>query len=101
MSGASRATQDLFDRWLAAKEGVDTAQQRLNSAETELLNATNDLGKHLTPEDAKMGEEFSIWVGQEAGNKVVDVLVTVKVPALTDAGNYGISVRERKRERVP
>lgn len=35
----------------------------MNAAEVEVANAGNDLGKWLVPEDATIGEDFNVWVG--------------------------------------
>lgn len=55
-------TDQLVARWRAAKDRLEAAKRDLNAAEVGLTNATNELAKWLTPEDAKPGERFSVWV---------------------------------------
>ena len=54
-----------IQRWERAIENVEYKRQQLNSAECELTNATNDLGKWLLPNDAKKGETIAVWHGDE------------------------------------
>lgn len=59
---ADHKTEQSIRRWEHAKERVKNAKSELNSAECSLTNATNYLGRWLSPDDAKDGEQFSVWV---------------------------------------
>ena len=50
-------------RWIHALDSQNRAKADLNRAECEMLNAINELGKFLTPEDAEPGEKFQLWYG--------------------------------------
>lgn len=66
MSDVTEKTNQLVTRWINAKKSVERARQTLNSCETDLLNAQNELGKWLMPEVPFMpndGEAFNIWFG--------------------------------------
>lgn len=56
-------TASQIKTWVDAKTSVEELKRRLSSAETDLMNATNNLGKFLCPPDAKVGEKFRIWYG--------------------------------------
>jgi hypothetical protein len=57
------------ERWIAAKKDVAELKSRLNSAQCELDNSVNDLGKYLIPESTipkSVGgsfDWFNIWWG--------------------------------------
>ena len=55
--------RDLIERWQHATEALARAKSQVNSAECELTNAINALGKWMLPPDAKKGEAFCIWWG--------------------------------------
>ena len=48
-------------RFTAAAKTIERIKRDLTSAETEMTNATNDLGEWLVPDDAKIGEVFHVW----------------------------------------
>lgn len=55
-------TEKLVGRWRAAKQQLEEAKRQLTGREMELTNATNELARWLTPEDAKPGERFCVWI---------------------------------------
>lgn len=59
---ATMNTLQLLRAWSGAQKRLERARNDLNSAETDLLNATNSLGKWMVPPDSKSGEEFHLWV---------------------------------------
>lgn len=59
---ADNKTEQSMRRWERARERVEKAKSELVSAECELANAANDLGRWLSPDDAAVGEKFSVWV---------------------------------------
>jgi len=75
-----------IDRYLAAERAVMSAKRALNSAECEMTNATNALGKWLTPVNAEDGEKFCVW---HAGHLIEAVRL--------DANTFVVRVRQRAR----
>jgi hypothetical protein len=73
----------LIDRWRKSQEQLDRAKSAVTKAECEVSNAQNELGKWLTPADAKNGEQFCVWHG--------DSLIT----ATKDQSNYKVEIRKR------
>jgi hypothetical protein len=59
---ADNKTEQSIRRWERARDRVEKAKSELVSANCELANATNDLGRWLSPDDATGGEKFSVWV---------------------------------------
>jgi len=59
----TQKTVEAIQRWTMALRRVQDSKAKLNNDECELLNATNELGKWLTPDDAKQGEVFDICDG--------------------------------------
>lgn len=59
----TRETEEKVSRWITAEKNLEECKRMVSSAECEVANATNDLGKFLTPEDAIKGEYFNIWYG--------------------------------------
>lgn len=58
---------DLIRRWDTAQKRVEAAKRELNSAEAELANSTNALGKWMVPapksgEQPPIGEQFNICI---------------------------------------
>lgn len=49
--------------WIAKKQKVADLKSRLQSAESELQIATNELGGWLCPPDTSANEKFHIWFG--------------------------------------
>lgn len=78
--------KELIERWKSADVSLNHAKSNLNRAECELSNATNALGKWLSPDDAKEGEQFSVWYG--------DSLITSE-----SKGNMSYKITVRKRGR--
>ena len=74
---------EYITRWESAERRLKEVQRELTSAECELSNSVNALGKVLCPENCKIGEEFSIWTDSK--------LVTVK-----KIGNSDYEVSWRK-----
>lgn len=69
MKNEDRAS--LIIRWQNAADRVKNAKSELNSAECELDNARNVLGKSLCPKDSQVGERFHIWLD----NNMIEVEV--------------------------
>ncbi len=63
MNNVTEKTHGMVQRWIAAKRRVRAAKSELNSAECEMTNAVNELGKWLVPENQPDGEFFNIWFG--------------------------------------
>lgn len=87
---ASTEGTRLIKRWEEAKRDVERAKSRVNSAECDLLNATNDLAKWMLPEDAKPGEKICVWH--------IDALIQVEVGNNAPPGDHQITIRKRGRE---
>ena len=81
-------TSERIRKWENALAAVKDCKARLNSAECDLLNATNELGKWIVPSDAKIGETFNIWHG--------DGLIS----ASYDGSRYEINWRMRRTSSV-
>lgn len=62
---ANREGEQHIKRWELAVRNLKRLKEQVNSAECELLNATNDLGNWLLPSDASYGEQFCVWYGSE------------------------------------
>lgn len=75
----TETTDDLVKRWVQAQQRVERSRNELNSAECELSNATNALGKHLVPKSGKQGEQFGIWVSGECigipGDRIIQIVL--------------------------
>jgi hypothetical protein len=56
-------TNELVKDWIYASERLRRAKAEVNSAECELMNKANELGRWLCPTDAKQNEPFNIWFG--------------------------------------
>lgn len=63
MNNVTEKTHGMVQRWIAAKKRVRNAKAELNSAECEMANANNELGKWLVPENQSEGEMFNLWFG--------------------------------------
>ncbi len=70
-----------IERHTQAIVNLRRAESNVVSAETELANATNDLGKWMMPNDALVGETIGVWKGDtislvtklvDNGYKIVD-----------------------------
>lgn len=85
----TREGDSLVRSWKHAQDRLARAKQEVNSAECELSNATNALGKWLMPTDAKDGETFAIWY--------VDSLVQVE-KVKNGMHDFRLSLRARGRE---
>ena len=55
---------DLIKRWESARKNVQELRRQLQSAECELSNSENALGKCMVPDvpDTE-DEQFNVWVG--------------------------------------
>lgn len=78
----------LVAAWRTAVERLERAERELNSARCDLSNATNALGRWITPEDTEVDEVLSVWWG--------DKLLTSR---MTRPGTYEITIRDRRRNR--
>jgi hypothetical protein len=63
MNNATEKTRTLVDCWIGSKKRCESAKRELSSAETELANVTNELGRWLVPEEHTGPEPFNIWFG--------------------------------------
>ncbi len=77
------AGQRVVDTWLEAQKAVASARDQLNRRDTDLLNATAQLGKWLLPSDAKPGEKIAVWHGDSLIQAEVvanrDPIITVRL----------------------
>lgn len=78
---------DLVIAWEASKNSVNYARRRLAEANESMQAAANELGDHLTPDDAKPGEAFQIWYGSQ--------ILRVEKSVAGDDG-YKVSWRSRQ-----
>ena len=76
----------LIESYLACEREVAHAKSRLNSAECDMANAKNALGKWLCPTSAVDGEKFCVW---HCGHLIEAVR--------EDQNTYKITIRERAR----
>lgn len=83
----TRDTLSEVRRWVDAVDHLASIKSQLNSAECEVTNATNELGRFITPKDAKVGEVFNIWIG--------DGLLQVTKTRADGNGDYTVSWRTR------
>lgn len=83
--------QKIIERFQRARQRVDQLRSETNSADVELTNATDELGKWLVPSDAKPGEKFAIW-----GRDMRDQECLFEVHAPTEKyGRYFVKIRSR------
>jgi hypothetical protein len=54
---------DLVREWMLAEAAITQAEKDLARAKERAVTARDGLGKHFTPDNASMGEEFTQWVG--------------------------------------
>lgn len=78
----------LVQAWVRAQEEVESCKRHLNSAQTDLINSQNALGRWLLPDDAKPGEKIAVWHG--------DNLIQAEAPE-TPFNGHDIKVTVRKR----
>lgn len=86
-----KSTSEFVREWRRAIERLAEAKRRHQGAETELLNAANELGKHLIPDDARNGERFAVWV--RIGHKDERLVVVTRAPS----GDYDLQFRSGPR----
>jgi hypothetical protein len=60
---ASRDGEQLIVAWQKAVADVERAKQVLADAEKQHRDASSTLGAWLCPENAALGETFSVWYG--------------------------------------
>jgi len=75
--------KQLIERWRNSQKQLESAKQSVIRAECEVSNSRNELGRWLTPEDARNGEQFCVWYG--------DSLIS----ATKDQTNYKVEIRKR------
>ncbi len=64
VDNVTEKTRGLVQRWINAKTNLKRIDREQSSAQCELSNAVNELGKWLVPNDLKQGTEpFNIWFG--------------------------------------
>jgi hypothetical protein len=83
----TRDTEAFIKEWIAAEEYAEKMRVEQTRANTELLNKTNELGRFLTPKDAKQDEVFNIWYG--------DGLLAVSKTDMFGGGSYKVRWRTR------
>lgn len=79
--------RNKIERWQRAVQRLDSAKRDVNSAECELENAMNDLGRWILPEDADVGEKIAIWFG--------DSLIQCEKTDHSGIGTYRLTIRTR------
>ena len=79
-----------IQRWANSTERVDAAGREARSADTQLCNETDALGRLLSPSDSKKGDVFSIWHGSQ--------LLQVTVEDLSGNGTYKIEYRAKGKK---
>jgi len=52
---------DMIDEWERRMKALKEAEEDVRRCDTSLKNATNNLGKRITPGDAEPGECFNVW----------------------------------------
>ena len=77
----------LVQAWVRAQEEVENCKRRLYSAQTDLANSQNALGKWLLPDDAKPGEKIAVWHG--------DNLIQAEAPERGAPNDIKVTVRTR------
>lgn len=87
---ADSQTEQLLEKWSRATRDLKEAKDEVNSAEVRLMNATIQLGKWLTPDDALPGEKFAIWYNGQ--------MLEIKVIDKSGNGTYDITWRKGRRE---
>ncbi len=85
----SREGMELIKTWESARKNEINARHALNRAETELMNAHDKLAKWMLPHDAKPGEKFGVWVGND--------LIQVEAAGSCPNDNHIITVRQRTK----
>lgn len=84
MSDVTCMGEEKIKRWLGAQRESDDLNRRARRASCDLANSEIDLGKWLTPDDAKPGEVFCVWFGDSLIQATVgqsgrsDIKVTVR-----------------------
>lgn len=74
----------LIERWAAAKSDLVGAENRLNTAKSELTNSIVALGKWLCPKDVQKGEKICVWYGDSliqceyTGGTIIEYAITVR-----------------------
>lgn len=91
----NKATTEALERWLNAQKEVESLKRSLSSAECNLSNIQNALGKVLVPKNAGNGESFHIWVDGAPMGKEEDQLLTVTYDS--SRGSYTIQMRKGGR----
>lgn len=57
-----KSSKNLAREWDRIREHLKRLRFQVRTAEVELSNATNALGKHINPGDQAVDEVFSLWV---------------------------------------
>ena len=89
---ADDKTIQLVRDWESSIERLNAVNNEINYAKCCLANNTNELGRWLVPEDAKVGEVFSIWI---AGK-----MLSVEKIADSGLGDFKVSWRQEKVRTV-
>ncbi len=85
----SKEGLDLIKTWEIATSAHKRALQEVNARFIDLQNAERLLCKWMLPHDAKPGEKFGVWVGND--------LIQVEVAGSCPNDNHFITVRQRTK----
>jgi hypothetical protein len=58
---SERYTSQITKEWMRARQHVESAQERLDGANTALQELSNELGKVLAPSDMTIKEVIGVW----------------------------------------
>lgn len=87
----STRTNELVKTWKDALACQESQRRLMSEANNRVANTTNELGKHIAPDDMTASETIAIWV--RVGDKREE-LVEVK----RDGGTFTLNVRGKGRD---
>jgi len=93
--GKEPSTKNLTREWSRIRRHLKDLRAQLRTAETELLNATNALGKRIDPGDQEVNEVFSLWVRFEEDDE--RLVSSIK----DDAHSYRVVTGEHRKTLAP
>lgn len=79
MSEVTEEGKRLINAWTAAQDRIANLRRQMTDAQNAERTATALLANWLKPHDAKPGEKFSVWFG--------DNLIQVEVGGVVQAGD--------------
>lgn len=86
----TRDTEYHIKQWVDMAQRAESLKRQHSTAVHDLLDVTNELGRFLSPKDAKIGETFNIWYG--------DGLLAITKTDDNGSGSYTVAWRTRPRE---